>query len=101
MLPHWSLERDVDRVRVVGVLSICNETENVLAEPLDVFPLLGESAFASEPKGVAVDGDGCFGGLLGEGLELREGFWIPALDSSRDPGAAWTLADVACMKRVH
>ena len=72
--------RDVDRVRVVGVLSFCDETEDVLTEPLDVFPLLGESAVANEPKGVAIDGDGCFGGLLDEGLELWEGFWIPALD---------------------
>ena len=25
-------------------------------------------------------GDGCFGGLLDEGFELWEGFWIPALN---------------------
>ncbi len=70
--------RRVKSARLVGVLSFCDETEDVRAEPLDVFPLLGESAVASEPKGVAIDGDGCFGGLLGEGLELWEGFWIPA-----------------------
>jgi hypothetical protein len=72
----------IDGVRVVGVLGFQDEVKDVFGETLDVLPLRRECVGVCEPKGVAVEGCDCFRSLLYWGFELREGLWIPAVDSN-------------------